>query len=479
MTSLGTAASVFFVMAASAAAQAEFSLTPYTKAAAPVLKTAPASLQPDSDEPLVKPENNHPWTAGFEIVAINVGVWLWDRYVSNKDYSHISWKSIKYNFTHGFIWDSDSLSLGFFGHPYQGSSFFNVARSLGLTFWESVPYAAGGYLMWGFIFENDQPSYNDLIMTTLGGVFWGETFYRISSLILDDIARGGNTVLEEILAALVDPGRGANRLFQGETGRSQDENSKLREPLGGTLAFGDRIVSQQFDLSNSQSGVGGDFGFFYGDVASPKSSSRDPFSLIVWDSGLRRAQGQTYYDIESFAFIAGKQTESSNGQQNLFGLFQDYEFLKNEIVNTAGTALTCGIVSLFPLGQGMSIKTSVQVGLQFGGSDNPYVHVENRDFNYGWGGIGKAETWLDFAGFGRLDLRFRYSQLFSVDQAIYEINESHDFLTHFLARYDLPLAAGLGLRIEYSAYGRHLDFEYHPPQKFQWSQLGGSLVWMF
>jgi hypothetical protein len=479
MISLGTAAAIIFVLAASASAQTDFSLTPYTKAAVPVLKTALTRLQPNFDDPLVKPEKTHPWTAAFEVTAINIGVWLWDRYVANKDYSHISWKSIKYNFTHGFIWDNDSLSLGFFGHPYQGSSFFNAARSMGLTFWESIPYAAGGYLMWGFIFENDQPSYNDLIMTTLGGAFLGETFYRISSLILDDIARGGNTIWGEILAALVDPVRGANRLFQGEDGRAQDENKKLREPMGGTLAFGDKIVSQQFNLSNTQSGVGGDFEFFYGDVASPKSSFRSPFSLIVWDSGLRRAQGQTYYDVESFAFIAGKQMETSNGLQHLFGLFQSYEFLKNEIVSTAGTALTGGVVSLFPLGKGMSVKTSVQAGLQFGGSDNPYVHLENRDFNYGWGGIGKAETWLDFAGFGQLDLRFRYSQLFSVDRGIYESNESHDFLTHFLARYDLPVAAGLGLRVEYSTYGRHLNFEYHPSLKLQWSQLGASLVWMF
>jgi hypothetical protein len=479
VTAWGTAAAVFFVLAASAAAQTDFSLTPYTRAAAPELKTALAGLQPDSDEAPAKPEEKHPWTAGFEVAAVNIGVWLWDRYVANLDYSHISWKSIQYNFSHGFIWDLDSLSLGFFAHPYHGSIFFNAARTNGLTFWESIPYAAGGYLVWGFIFENDQPSYNDLLITTMGGTFLGETFYRISSLILNDIARSGGAAWREVLAALVDPARGANRLGRGESGRGLDENAQIREPLEGSLAIGDKIVSRQFNLSNTQSGVGGDFGFFYGDVASPKSSSRDPFSLIVWDSGLRRAQGQTYYDIESFAFIAGKQTESSNGQQNLFGLFQDYEFLKNEIVNTAGTALTGGIVSLFPLGGGMSIKTSVQIGLQFGGSDNPYVRLENRDFNYGWGGIGKAETWLDFAGFGRLDLRFRYSQLFSVDQAIYEINESHDFLTHFLARYDLPVAAGLGLRLEYSTYGRHLNFEYHPSQKLQWSLLGASLVWMF
>ena len=442
-------------------------------------KTALTDLRPNSDDPLIEPGKGHPWTAAFQVATTNAVVWLWDRYVENLNYSHISWKSIQYNFQHGFIWCLDSLSTGFFGHPYHGSSYFNAARTNGLTFWESIPYAAGGYLTWGFLFENDQPSYNDLLMTTLGGVFFGETFFRISSQILDDTAQGGNRIWREILAFLINPRRGENRLVRGEAGRVLDENKQLREPIWGTLAVGDKIISRQFDLSNTQSGVSGDLGFFYGDVASPKSSFRSPFSLIFWDSGLRRAQGRTYYDIESFAFIAGKQLETSNGPQHLFGLFQHYEFLKTEVFSTAGTALTGGLVSLFPIGGGMSVKTSVQVGLQFGGSTNPYIHLEARDFNYGWGGIGKVETWLDFAGFGRLDLRFRHSQLFSVDRRIYENNESHDFLTHFLARYDLPVGAGLGLRLEYSAYGRRLNFEYHPSLTFQWSQLGASLVWMF
>ena len=56
----------------------------------------------------------------------------------------------------------------------------NSARSQGLTFWESAPYAAIGSLEWEFLGEREPPALNDLIATTMGGICIGEITYRIS-----------------------------------------------------------------------------------------------------------------------------------------------------------------------------------------------------------------------------------------------------------------------------------------------------------
>jgi len=80
--------------------------------------------------------------------------------------------------------------MNFIVHPYSGSAFFNAARSSGYDFWGSAPFAALGSLEWEYFGENTLPSYNDIINTTVDGVFLGEVTYRVGSNILDDQSTG-------------------------------------------------------------------------------------------------------------------------------------------------------------------------------------------------------------------------------------------------------------------------------------------------
>ena len=88
---------------------------------------------------------------------MNVGVWAFDRYVMNEDFAKISIGSIRRNIKHGFVWDNDQFSTNLFAHPYHGNLYFNAARSNGLTFWESAPYAFAGSLMWEIAAEVERP----------------------------------------------------------------------------------------------------------------------------------------------------------------------------------------------------------------------------------------------------------------------------------------------------------------------------------
>src|SRR6185437_13850615 len=103
---------------------------------------------------------------------------------------------------------------------------------------QSIPFAATGSLMGEYFGENTRPSYNDIINTTANGAFLGEIFYRLSSNILDDRATGGNRVFREIMAGLVDPVRGLNRLLQGKTFRKTTTEVYQKEPLNITLFAG-------------------------------------------------------------------------------------------------------------------------------------------------------------------------------------------------------------------------------------------------
>lgn len=114
-------------------------------------------------------EKNY-WLPAVEIVGLNFGVWGYHRYLSGENWANISWETITNNFKTGFKWDVDGYLMNQFWHPYHGSNYYNLARSNGLSFWESVPYAFGGSLMWEYFMENEPPSYNDIVNTPVTGI---------------------------------------------------------------------------------------------------------------------------------------------------------------------------------------------------------------------------------------------------------------------------------------------------------------------
>src|SRR5207253_7258198 len=118
---------------------------------------------------------------------------------------------------------TDRFGINFIGHPYTGTLYFNSARSNGYSYWQSFPFGIEGSLMWEYFGENTKPSYNDIINTPVNGAFLGEILYRISSKILDDRTKGMQRFSRELLAGLIDPMRGVNRLLQGKSFRKTNK----------------------------------------------------------------------------------------------------------------------------------------------------------------------------------------------------------------------------------------------------------------
>lgn len=116
-----------------------------------------------------------------EVTGQNIGVWAWSRYVLDKGYSRINASTMRQNMENGFNWDRNHYAINFFGHPYQGSFYYTAARSAGYDFYPSFAYTALGSFTWEMFMERENPSMNDLIVTTLGGVTFGEMLTRISA----------------------------------------------------------------------------------------------------------------------------------------------------------------------------------------------------------------------------------------------------------------------------------------------------------
>ena len=181
------------------------------------------------------------------MTAVNVGVQLFDRWVLNSDFAQTTLRSLKRNFTDGMVWDNDFFITNMFAHPYHGNLYFNAARTNGLTFWESAPYALLGSAMWEFLGETEPPAINDIIATTCGGMAIGEMTHRLSLTILDDRTFGFQRFLREAAAAIVNPIQGIHRILSGDAWHVKNRNYRYHDfrktPLDVSFSVGWRYLA--------------------------------------------------------------------------------------------------------------------------------------------------------------------------------------------------------------------------------------------
>lgn len=187
-----------------------------------------------------------------EAIGINVFVWALGMYGLDGEHAYINLDSMRDNLTYWFEWDVNNLVTNFFAHPYHGGLYYNAGRANGLDYWSSTFVAFGGSLMWEMVMERHRPSFNDLVMTTTGGMFVGEMAHRFSSLVLDDSATGAERVWREATGFLIDPVRGFNRLIHGEMSRVLPYHNQLRAPVVGTVYWAADITSRVADLEGSK-----------------------------------------------------------------------------------------------------------------------------------------------------------------------------------------------------------------------------------
>jgi len=129
--------------------------------------------------------------------------------LGNQPYAQTTFKSIWKNLSRNtWSWeDGDRFLLNQFLHPYQGSTYFASARANGFSFYESILFASFGSVMWEMFLE-PEPSTNDLITTTVGGVALGEILHRLFLEIDSSQSKGA-----KVGGLLVSPISGYNKIL--------------------------------------------------------------------------------------------------------------------------------------------------------------------------------------------------------------------------------------------------------------------------
>lgn len=113
------------------------------------------------------------------------------------------------NVMNGPHWDGDNPVFNYVLHPYAGAAYYMSARSQGFNMWYSALYSfAVSTIFWEYGVEAfmEIPSYQDLIITPLGGWLLGEAFYRAKRYIVEhDYHLLGSKALGYAAAFVCDP----------------------------------------------------------------------------------------------------------------------------------------------------------------------------------------------------------------------------------------------------------------------------------
>jgi hypothetical protein len=357
------------------------------------------------------------WVPITGVIRTNIENWLIARYVYNFDWAHISTETWKANLKGPWVWDKDRFGINFIGHPHTGSTYFNDARSTGYNFYQSVPFALMGSTIWELFGEKDPPSKNDLINTTLSGAFLGEVLYRLSSNILDDRTRGANRAFRELIAAVLNPNRGINRLFQGKMFRVTNKEVYQKEPLNITFSAGMHRANEGNKFWTGSKNAIFNLQFDYGDPFEVRH--RKPFDVFRLRIETRVGDDKFLDNVIGNGFIFGKNI--TRGKQGLlFGLFQHFDYWNNKNFELGSLGFGPGILSRIDLAP----KTKLYSGIHFAavpiaGNNTRFGpdSLKYRDYNFGGGMEAKIDEtfhiskWLTIGATGYYYWIYEYEGL--------------------------------------------------------------------
>ena len=356
-------------------------------------KAEPGAAKPESSAAKPEPGSSKPeratvldWETGagksYLIPAIEVPVFLTLLNIRNRftyeeggDYnSNLSttWEHLRHQ---DWVIDTDPFNTNQFGHPYQGSIMYGMARSTGLNFWESSLYSNVGSFLWEVAGETPSPSFNDLVTTGTSGSLLGEALFRMSALVLN--ASGDRPDFwHELGAAIISPTTALNRLAFGERFKpiyaTHDPATFWRIRLGAVLG------------GNAEQAATADFAMSYGLPGKVGYSYKRPLDYFDFEiSGLSTSQNPVGF-VFLRGLLLGKPYDAGENYRGIWGLYGSYDYISPGEFRVSSTAVSLGTTGQYWVAPGVALQGSFLGGLGFGAAGiTPAQANIRRDYHYG------------------------------------------------------------------------------------------------
>ncbi len=359
----------------------------------------------------------------FSIQAVPASV----NYFIRKDpVSHISFKNF---FSHlkfsAWTWDDNLFATNQIAHPYHGQFYFNSFRSNNYSFLQSTLATVAGSYVWETAGETEPPSINDIINTSFGGTILGEMTHRLSHHILSrQSLTKGQRNKKEILAMLVNPMNGLNRLLDGRWG-----NTVKGAVIDSSLVHTEvELGIRRFDakehnvLSKGKNDIFARIKLIYTNDDLDKKKPFDDFFLNLEvgsdDSSFVNA-------VNIYASLYGNRIFSNWTGRHRGILSAHFDFLRNEAFYYGSQSINYNVLSNFAIGQNTKLATILGGGpVVLAAVPDPYLHFgESRTYDYGPGADIRASATLSTLKRFKFGIDYRGGYFITISG-----NKSHHYL---------------------------------------------------
>ncbi|MGE5355069.1 MAG: DUF3943 domain-containing protein [Deltaproteobacteria bacterium] len=438
--------------------------------------------------------------AFISTIAIDGTILLIDRYIYNKTFSRIDFNIIKRNFRSGFRWDNDGFQTNMFDHPAHGSFNYNSCRYNGLTYLESVPYSVLSSLIWEFFCENEPPSANDLISSSIGGLAVGEVTGRIAQTINAPYRKGIKRTGSEILSFMITPTITLQRLFEGQIWKNEEKTKIKNIPVRFQIGLGLECFSgYKNTLADSwKSSI-----FFNANYNDPfKEKPVRPFDHFKLRSRINATGNQPFLNkLNIEAVILGKKLELKNEGRVFIGIFQHYDFYDSDTISHSITTIPYKLAAPASYGIGVlfskntklvKLSSSAHLSVVLTGATlTDHYNINKRNYNLGAGYSGKLHSALDYCNKVFLKMDFHFFHLFTwkgippgtvvTDENLfsYQGDRGSAFVFMFIPAIEFNIIKQLSLSIEMMLNYRKNHYKYFENVKKTTFELSGNIIYNF
>ncbi|NCI50098.1 DUF3943 domain-containing protein [Sediminibacterium roseum] len=334
--------------------------------------------------PLVeRPRRKRFGRGALELALAEAVPFSFNRYVQHTDFAQVDWQSTGHNLNPAnWRYDSDDFGTNNFSHPYHGSLYYNSFRSNGYSFWQSVPATAIGSYIWETFGENEAPSPNDFINTTFGGIVLGEMTHRLANKIVNNRRRGFRRQVNEVVAFLINPMNGLNRIIDGRWGRRM--NNSVETDSSKIYAEFD-IGQRKFNTGNQvppRFGWYGHIKFLYG---TPFQNYRKPFSNISINVEAGHDDSSLINVVSVYGSLAGWEIIDNERMQSYAILSANYDYIHNEAFFYGAQSVKINIISNYGLMRKAKISTAGSAGITLLAAIPDAYKYGIRPYDYGSG----------------------------------------------------------------------------------------------
>jgi hypothetical protein len=402
----------------------------------------------------------------LEVIFLNRMQWVFNRYIVRSgeavDQFKIGWDTISENMKNGFEWDDNQFHTNHFAHPYNGAMYFGAARANDYTFYESILFAALGSAGWEYAGENNHPAVNDWINTTYGGMSFGESLFRLSTLVLDNRATGFSRVMHEIGGGILSPGRFVNRIATGEAWQvHQDPGGHVPEHLGGAFKAGARAIGNDHIWKDNETTAFLALGINYGDPFG--EALEKPFDTFNFDfqmniGGASDDSTDVIAQIDAEGWLFGQNQYDADGVGSFWAAYSHFNYYSNEVFKYGSQEFGAAYLDRYKLGEKYHASSAVHLNaILLGAAYSDYTNISGRDYDYGPGLAAEFQWTLE---------RGQHPLLYFEQDAAWIHAIDGNIADHFIfmtdVRFEVPIHTYFKLGVEYLFYAANRNYKDYP-----------------